>query len=507
MPFLVADIGTSTLKVAVVDEDSNFLFFLSEEVPLLRPEPDAAEHDPERLFELFLTLSQKAISKTGVEIEGIVFSGYLFGLVALDKEGRPLTGLMTWLDRRPVEILDELYSKVGPSTLYEMSGCPPLYIYQLPKLYWLARRRPEIYVKTTHFLDAKGYLIYRLTGRLLFEKSSASGSQLLNMKKLEWNDELLNELGLDPSKLPELVEPDEVIGEVDKEIASHLGLKRPVPVIPGIFDGGSVAVGEGALSEGVGSSHLSTSTMIRVASRSPVIDKSGYMRFQTYYAFRGTWLPGGALNNAGIVLRWFRDNLGLAERIIAEELGVNIYDILNQEAGKAPPGSDGLIFLPFISGERIPEFGNNASGVLYGLRENHTRSHVIRSFMEGVAFNLRSVKEALEENSLKIVELRVTGGGAKSDLWLQIISDVLEVPVKRVSSIDASLLGATILGMKAVGKIRDIQKLAMEKSEISKTFMPSEGDAEVYRKNYSLYRMILKQIKIIFSTDTNFYLP
>ncbi len=498
MYFLSTDIGTTTLKVSVIDEELNFLFYKAVEIPVLRVEPQAAEHDPDLLFRTFLELAREAVSSVKAGIDALVFSGYLFGLVGVDSRGEPLTGILTWLDRRPVDILNEMYSKVSSSVVYERTGCPPLYIYQLAKMYWMYKRKPEVYAKVSYFMDAKGYFIYRLTGRIVFEKSSASGSQLLNIRSMMWDSEVLEELGLDESKLPELVEGDEVVGELKPEVASMIGLERSVPVIPGIFDGGSVAVGEGALGEGIGSSHLSTSTMLRVASNVPVVDRTGKMRFQTYYAFNGLWLPGGALNNAGIVLKWFRDNFAHVERFLSEETGSNVYDLITFEALKAPPGAGGLIFIPYILGERIPEFGNEASGVLFGIREHHTRAHVIRSLLEGVAYNLRLVKEALEENLLHVKEIRITGGGASSDLWLQIIADVLEVPVHRIQTKDAALWGATLLGMKALGLIKDVRAFAQSKANIAKTFTPVQERSEVYRDGYQLFKLLLEKIKPIY---------
>ncbi|QOJ79185.1 gluconokinase [Infirmifilum lucidum] len=498
MYFLATDVGTTTLKVSVIDEKSNFLFYKTVEIPVLRAEHHAAEHDPEFLLRVFLELAREAVSSSKVKIDALVFSGYLFGLVGIDPQGEPLTGILTWLDRRPVEILGEMYSKVQPPLVYEKTGCPPLYIYQLAKIYWLYRRKPEIYRRTAYFVDVRGYLIYRLTGKVVFEKSSASGSQLLNMAAMEWDSELLEELGLDESKLPELVEGDRVVGELKPEVARLIGLEHSVPVIPGIFDGGSVAVGEGALSNGAGSSHLSTSTMLRVATHTPIVDKVGKMRFQTYYACEGIWLPGGALNNAGILLKWFRDNFAQLERIVSEETGINVYDLITLEASEAPAGAGGLVFIPYILGERIPEFGNEASGVLFGLREYHTRAHVVRSLLEGVAYNLKLVKEALAENSLHVREVRITGGGAGSDLWLQIIADVLEVPIHRIQAKDAALWGATILGMKALGQIRDVKTFAQSKAVIAKTFVPNEKNINTYRGAYNLFKLLLERIKPVY---------
>lgn len=495
MPVLSVDIGTSTIKAALVDFDRGVLASASEEIPLTRPEPGAAEHDPQMLLQKF----EKVVSKVATaEVEAVALSGYLFGLIPLSRDGTPLSGVITWLDRRPVEAVDRILEKVNPRELYERTGCPPLGIYQLAKIVWLKEKKERLYQEAETFLDTKGFIVHNLLGERVMDRSSASGSQLLNVRKLDWERELLEELGVAVEKLPELRDSTEVIGEIPANKARSLGLRGSIPLVLGVFDGAAVSVGEGALRQGVASSHLSTSTMLRVAHGEPLIDKSEEMRFQTYYLFDGIWLPGGAVNNAGVVLRWFRDHMGQIEKMVAEVTGLDSYDLLAKEAEAAAPGSHGLLFLPYISGERFPKFGNHAVGVLFGLKEHHTRAHVIRSFMEGVMLNLRLIAEALSENGLQFSEVRVTGSGAKSKLWLQIMADILEVPVKASVKSDAALWGTALIALKATGAIRDIARAAEEKFTPEVEVKPNEENTTVYREVFRRYEKLLNAVKPLF---------
>ncbi|MEM4638934.1 MAG: gluconokinase [Thermofilum sp.] len=495
MPVLAVDIGTSTIKAAVVDFDRGILASASEEIPLTRPEPGAAEHDPQLLLNKF----KSVVSRVAVEeVEALALSGYLFGLVPLGKGGTPLSGVITWLDRRPAEAVSRILERVSPRELYEKTGCPPLGIYQLAKIVWLRERKEKTYREAEAFLDAKGFIVYNLLGEKLMDRSSASGSQLLNIRKLEWEYELLEELGVDAEKLPELEDSVKVVGEIPADRARELGLRSSTSLVLGVFDGAAVSVGEGALGRGVASSHLSTSTMLRVAHSEPLVDRFDEMRFQTYYLFDGVWLPGGAVNSAGVVLRWFRDNMGQVERMVARTTGLDPYDLLAREAEAAPPGSGGLLFLPYISGERFPTFGNYATGVLFGLKEHHTRSHVVRSFMEGVMLNLRLVAEALRENGLQFSEVRVTGGGARSRLWLQIMADVLEVPVKASVKGDAALWGTSLLALKATGSISDVARAAEEKFTPDLEVKPDEENTAVYREAFRKFEKLLSAVKPLF---------
>ncbi|ABL79017.1 gluconokinase [Thermofilum pendens] len=497
MKILAVDVGTSTLKSALVDLEKGVTGFVRKEIPILRPEPEAAEHDPETLFRMVLENLKETLAKAGVsEVDCLVLSGYLFGVLALDSKGEPLTNVLTWLDRRATRTLRTLFQVLNPVDVYRRTGCPPLFIYPLAKIFWLKTARENTYRATKRFLDAKGYLLLRLTGEEVMEVSSASGSQLLNLERKDWDHEIIHSAGLDLDKLPQLVEPDTIVGDVPVSIARSIGLKSPVPVVAGVFDGAAVSLGLGGLEEDVATSHLSTSTMLRVASRIPVIDSSPKMRFQTYYSLRGYWLPGGAVNSGAVVLRWFRDNFAQLERLVAQELGVSEYELLDNEAALSPPGSNGVVFLPYISGERFPEFGNNASGVIYGLREWHTRKDVLRAIMEGVAFNLNLVNEALRENGLSFREVRITGGGANSRLWLQILADVLGVPIKAFTKGDAALLGSSFVAKIAIeGNAAGVEHLV----KFDKTVEPIPENQRIYMERFKEFKYLLNALLPMFS--------
>jgi len=501
MRILAVDIGTSTVKSGLIDfEGDGVKGFNTIEVPLLRPEPEAAEHSADYLWGIFKETVKETIRKANMEeIDGIVVSGYLFGLIGLDAQNRPLTNIFTWLDRRPAKYLPRLYKTLDPFEVYRRTGCPPLYIYQLAKLFWLLQEKKTLLEKTKTILDAKGFLFLRLIGEKVMDRSSASGSQLLNMYSLDWDFDLIESIGIDPGILPRLVEPNTIIGDLPVSIANELGIKSGAPIVAGVFDGAAVSIGLGGLNQEIATSHLSTSTMLRVASPYPVIDKSPYMRFQTYYSLKKTWLPGGAVNSGGVVLRWFRDSLGGLEKVLAQDLGISVYEILDREAMLSPPGANGIIFLPYLSGERFPIFGNNSSAVIFGLREWHTKRDILRAFMEGVAYNLNLVNEALRENNLRFKEVRITGGGAQSQLWLQILADVLNTPIKAFTRGDAALFGSALVALETLDPAFELNKFD-QYLRFDRIALPSENRL-VYEKQYEKFKKVLNSLIPLFNEN------
>ncbi|RLE59547.1 MAG: hypothetical protein DRJ35_05505 [Thermoprotei archaeon] len=473
----------------MLDENGKIVDSLFLEIPGIRDKEGIYEHDPKDVFYIFTSIVRKFSKK--YLVESLILSGYLFGFMAVDREGRPLTNIITWLDSRSRKYVKKIVDKIGARTIYEITGCPPLFIYPLSKLLWLKSEKELIYKKARAFLGVKGFILSQLFSDFVEEKSTASGTQLLDTHKLEWSTEVLDIFDIDFSKMPRLVESDSVVGYLDRDVAEKLGLRPNTPVVAGVFDGGAVAIGEGAVESGKGSSHLSTSAMVRVPSGKPVVDKSGEMRFQTYYLLENTWLPGGAVNNAGIVLKWFRENFGLVENVISKNTDVSAYEIIDTEAAKSPPGSRGLIFLPYISGERFPRFGNVASGVLYGLKFYHSRSDVIRSLYEGTIFNLKIILDAVRENKLTVEEVRVTGGGARSRVWLQIMADIFETKVYSFVKTDNVLLGSFIIAQKALGKIESVRRGAAKFAIPDLVFEPEEKNSKIYRLQYEKFRRLL----------------
>ena len=488
--FLSIDIGTTNVKVALLNERGDVIRVIRREVPLYSPEPGAAEHDADEIVNLVAKASRELVKGVNEEVTAVCTSSYLFGLLPVSRDGKPLRRLITWMDTRPERVIGELYREVDVSELYERTGCPPLPIYQLPKIVWLREREPDLFQRTAYFFNIKDYFYFKLTKEAVGDYSSWSGSQLLNMSKLKWDDLALRLASIGEGKLPTLMEGLEWI-ELTDEGAKILGVRKGTKLVMGVFDGAAVALGLGCVKEGIGAVNLGSSAMVRVISDRPVVDKDPSMRFQTYYLFNRKWLPGGAINNAGLVLRWFKERLGTLEVLASEILSENPYAILCKEASKSPPGCRGLMFLPFLVGERLPTVGGSwARACLIGLSYYHSRSDIIRSFMEGVALTLKIIWEALKENGIEVGELRCAGKGAASELWLRILADVMNTPILRSYDLDASNIGNTILAALASGEVSDLDEGVSRFVKLRGRIIPSVNGVKIYSKLYRLFKQV-----------------
>jgi gluconokinase len=298
----------------------------------------------------------------------------------------------------------------------------------------------------------------------------------------------LDILGIKKEQLPELVPSEKILEKISKENAKLLGLKREVYLLTGVYDGGAVGLGIGAMGDSIGVINLGTTAMLRVTSPKPIVDKNKNMRFQAYFLCSQKWFIGGAINNAGIILKWFRDNI------------FNLpYESLTSLAEK--DDSKNLFFLPFITGERYPEIGNIASGVFFGLKNFHTKEHMIRAGMEGVAFSLKMGFDALLENGIKIKELRA-GGGTKSSLWMNIFSSVLNMPIKVTKSEEPALLGSSILGFYALKKFKTLEEATEKLVRVKNTYHPNKEMVAYYGKRYEFFKFLVKNLKELFERHT-----
>ncbi|MER3400669.1 MAG: carbohydrate kinase [Thermoflexus sp.] len=436
MQVLAVDIGTTRLKAGRLDLEGRLHRLAVRAIPLIQDGTGRAEHDPEAVWEQFVAAAREAAEGGAPAVRWLVLSTYQLGLLPVDGEGRPLMGLMTLLDTRPRETFPGLLARMDPQDLYRRTGCPPVFQYPLAKLEWLRARRPEIFRAARWFLGLKDFLLLRLIGRPVTEPSLATATQLMNVHTLRWDPEALALVDLSAERLPEVVPPEARLGPLRPEAAAALGLGAAVEVIAGVYDGGAVGLGLGALVPGVGAMNLGTTAMIRVAADRPLLDGSPRMRLQTYYLAQGRWFPGAALSNAGLVLRWLQDVLGRR-------------DAAPEALAEAEPTD--LLFLPFLAGERYPGISHQASGVLFGLQAYHGPGHLVRAAMEGVAFGMRLILEALRENGLAPLRLRAGGGGARSALWMRILASVLGVPVEVPEVPEPALLGGVQVVRLALG--------------------------------------------------------
>jgi len=482
---LSVDIGTTNIKAGIIDPEGNILRAKTSELEVERDETGKAEHNPEKLFSNFISICRDVLNGYEDKIVLLVLSSYQFGLIPLDKDFRPLTGLITLLDIRPRETFDQLARKLDFEELYRRTGAPPLFISSLSKIYWLKRKRKEIFENARYFLSSKDYLLLRLLGKPYTEPSIASATQLMNINDLKWDAYPLDILGINEGYLPEIAQSEEIVGKISPEVRESLGLKKDVYVLPGVYDGGAIGLGIGAMGDSVGVMNIGTTAMLRIAYPKPVIDKDKRMRFQAYYLCSNKWFIGGAINNAGVVLKWLRDNLFDLP-----------YDELTSLAEKVQ--APDLFFLPFITGERYPEIGNIVSGVFWGLRSYHTKSHMIRAGMEGVAFTLRMAFDALKENEIEIKELRAGGGGTKSPLWMRIFSSVLNMPIKITECDEPALLGSAQLGFYALKIFKSLQEAREKLVKVKGIYHPEEKMLEYYERRYEFFKYLLKSLKNAF---------
>lgn len=479
---LAVDVGTTNIKAGIVDAEGRVWQVAQQEMPLIREENGRAEHDPHRLWEAFGAVARQATDGYGGRVKALVLSAYQLSLLAVDARGEPLTGIITLLDTRPQQTYPQLLERIDAHQLYARTGCPPLFHYPLSKIFWLKTVEPDLFARARWLVGAKEYLLYRLTGQWATEASLGTATQLMNLHTLQWDEVALGLVDLTPERLPPPVAADRVLTALSPVLCDHLGVAPGCQVVPGVYDGGAVAIGLGALLEGTGAINLGTTAMLRVAMPQPVLDSSPAMRLQTCYLVGGRWFPGGAINNAGVTLRWLRDNLLHLD-----------YDAMNREA-QTVSDSAGLLFLPFLSGERNPQIGNAASGVFFGLRGYHTRGHLVRATMEGVCFALRIVYDALQENGVRPQQIRIGGGGARSPLWMQTMANILGIPLQVSEGQEAALVGSAILGMTALGVYPDVQQATRAMVRTGGQFLPQPQAVAAYERRYRLFRRLMDDL-------------
>jgi len=501
--FLGIDIGTTGCRAIIFDEKGSIAGAASEEYPILRPKPGWAEQDPKQIYEVVCNVIKKSVTSSKInsnKIAGIGLSSVFHSLICLDGRGEPISNSIIWADTRSVKQAEYLKA-YGEFDIYRRTGCRVHPMYPLAKILWFKQENPEVYRKTAKFVSIKEYIIYKWFSEFIIDKSVASGTGIFNIHSLDWDDECIDMIGISRDKLSELVPVTHIIGKLKGEIARELGIVEGIPVVIGAADGAFSMLGSGAYRKGQMAVMIATSGGVRVTSEKPIIDEKG--RTWCYVLADGKWMVGGAINNAGLVYRWFRDAFGSEEVRRAEEMGIDPYEILNEYAGRVNPGSDGLIFLPFLTGERSPFWNPNARGVIFGLGPHHGKAHFARAIMEGVAYRMKSVFQAIREIAGEPEEIRITGGGTRSSLWCQILSDVFNRPLKLPKVHEATCLGAAVMAMQGLGYV-DSLDIVEEMISIEKEFNPDENTALIYSRVYDLYMNIYWALKPYFDEISAF---
>ncbi|MHB1005783.1 MAG: gluconokinase [Chloroflexota bacterium] len=461
------DIGTTGTRAIVFDPESQIYASTTADYPLLIPHPGYGEQEPDAILAAVVQALHDAVAQAGLgpnQVTGIGVSAVMHSLIALDADGKPLTNAWTWVDTRAARQSAAIKKTFDAKAIYNRTGCPVHPMYTPEKVCFIRDTMPAVYAKASRYVTIKEYVLSRLFGTHIIDYGIGSGSGCLNMEQKAWDEEVLGIAGIRPEQMARLVEPTDLLRGWRPEFAAKIGISADTPLAVGSSDGTLSSLGAGAVSPGQMTAMIGTSGAVRAISDHPKVDDQG--RTWCYYLAAGRWVAGAAINNAGITYRWVRDNLF---RVSAEEKDA-AYDNLGNAAATVEPGSNGLIFLPFLAGERAPYWNADARGVLFGLSLGHGQPHVVRATLEGVAYRMYSIFVALRDVVGSPREIRATGGFTRSQLWLQILADVfgerLSVPVVH----EASSFGGAFLAMMGLGLVRDIediQRLVHIESEVA----------------------------------------
>jgi xylulokinase len=490
MPYLLGiDIGTSGTKAVLVEEGGRVAASSYVEYPLSQPRPGWAEQNPEQWWQAVVAAVQEIWVKTGLdgrEVAGVGLSGQMHGAVVLGANYQVLRPAILWCDQRTGAECTWMYEEIGEEKLYQWTGNPALPGFTAPKLVWLKKHEPEIYNQIRHVLLPKDYIRFRLTGELATEVSDASGTLLLDVTHRRWSEDMLEALDIPQEWLPRVYESPEVTGQITPEAAAATGLPAGTPVVGGGGDQAVGAVGTGIVAEGLLSAALGTSGVVFAMTAKPSI-QPGSTLHSFCHAVPGKWHLMGVMLAAGASLQWFRNQLGGEEVRVAAATGTDPYELLTALAVDAGPGAEGLLFLPYLLGERTPHPDPAARGGFIGLTMRHRKGHLVRAVLEGVAFGLRDSLELLQQAGVKVEEIRVSGGGARSPLWRQILASVFKHPVTTVNSTDGPAFGAALLAGVGAGIYPSVEAACSSTIKVTSRAEPVLSEASTYDRLYTLY--------------------
>ena len=495
------DCGTSGTKTVLFDENGRVIASATAEYPMYQPKNGYAEQNPAHWAAAMLDTVRAVVSKSGVnkdEIKGIGISGQMHGLVMLDKDNNVLRNAIIWCDQRTAAEADEMNRIIGREKLIEITANPALTGWTAAKILWVKNNEPEIFEKCRHILLPKDYLRFILTGEYATEVSDASGMQLLDVPNRCWSSEICQRLGIDMELLPSVYESCEVTGVLRADIAEQLGLNAGTIVVGGAGDNAAAAIGTGVCAEGRAFTTIGTSGVVFAHTPSVSIDPEGRVH-TCCAAVPGEWHIMGVTQAAGLSLKWFRDNFCGAEKDTAALMDVDEYYLMDKEAETVPIGAERLLYLPYLMGERTPHLDPDARGVFFGLSAMHTKKHMLRAVMEGVAYSLRDCVEVFREMGINVSDMMACGGGGTSPLWRSMLADLYGCEVKTPASKEGPALGAALLASVGAGIYGSVPEAVKAVVRTDKVCQPDSSRMERYDEFYSLYREIYPALKDSFS--------
>ncbi|AZV56159.1 gluconokinase [Clostridium sp. AWRP] len=488
--YLGIDIGTSGIRSNVFDIKGNQIGFDYKEYPTICTERGMLELDPDVVFKSLIEVVKNSIDKCKLsfnDIRSIGMSSQMHSFLAVDRNGNNLTNVITWGDTRSIGEAKFIEKNYDCNKLYRKTGCRVQHpMYPLSNILWVKNKMPRVFKNTYKFVTIKEYIIFKLSGKFLIDVTDASAMGCLNINNFQWDEYILkNILQIDSDRFGEVKECTYVVPGIKSEYARQMGIKIDTPLVIGSGDGIMANIGCGGFDDTSMSCTIGTSGALRIAVNKPLFDEE--QRTWCYCFTKDIWVAGGAINNGGIVLKYFRNQFRQQfEKEASEAKYDNIYHLFDYYASQIDPGSNGLTFLPFITGERAPGWNADATGSLVGLRFMHDKRHIIRASMEGVIYNMYSIYRMIEKIDGNVKQIIANGGYANSDIWLQIQADIFNKEIAVAGITEASVFGAAYTGMVAVGDIRSL-KDPIPKMKPVKVIKPNSKNVEVYKDMYKTF--------------------
>ncbi len=495
---LAVDVGTSGCKIAVFDFDGKVVSHWTGGYRTHYPQADYVEQDPREWWQVACQGIRGVLEKSGIkssEIQAIGVDGTSWACIPIDKNGDILYPAMLWLDRRSQKQAEWMKERVGEERLIKTNGNPVDPAYLTPKILWLKENKPDIYRKTVKFLQSNAYIVYRFTDRFSQDYSQGYGFHFFNISTGIWEEIIADELGISLDLMAPLHHSHQVVGVVTAKAAEETGLRPGIPVVAGGLDAACCTLGAGVIHPGQTQEQGGQAGGMSIQVDSALIHPKLILG---YHVIPDQWLIQGGTVGGGGTLKWFNEQLGAFEQQLGQERGVSPFDIMSEEAGEVSPGSEGLIFLPYMAGERSPIWDSKARGIFFGLSYDKTRAHMIRSIMEGVGFSLLHNLETAEEVGAYVDVLNSVGGAANSHVWTQIKADITGKIINVPFSDHATSLGAAILAGVGTGVYKSFEEGVERTVGIQRTHYPDEKNHNVYKGYYELYLELYQRLRDLY---------
>lgn len=490
------DCGTSGTKTVLFDEKCNVISSKTNEYPMIQPQNGYAEQDPADWRNAMIETIKAVVASSGVdknEIVGIGLSGQMHGLVMLDANNDVIRNSIIWCDQRTGKQVEWMNEHVGNDKLVQITANPALTGWTAAKILWVKDNEPKNFEKVKHIMLPKDYLRFVLTGEYATEVSDASGMQILDVPNRDWSSELLSAFEIDRDWLGDVYESCEVTGKLTAAMANELGLNEGTIVVGGAGDNAAAAVGTGVVEDGKAFTTIGTSGVVFAHTTKAQIDKLGRVH-TCCAAVPNCWHVMGVTQAAGLSLQWFRNNFCQDIIAQAENEGCDPYDILNKKAAEIPIGSDNLLYLPYLMGERTPHLDPDCRGAFIGLSAIHTRWNLLRAVMEGVTFSLRDCVEVFREMGININDMMACGGGGKSELWRSMLADTYNCEVKTLTSEEGPALGVAILALVGAGVYSTVNEACSNVVSVGSVQGPNADNISKYEKIYQDYKKLYPRL-------------